>query len=64
MSSLPCLSYEILAEYDGSSVFPWPEKCANTKVKNFVDLSFAFLGTKRKENRRKNVVKCYTKGTK
>ena len=64
MSSLPCLSYEILAEYDDSSVSPWPEECANTKVKNIVDLSFAFLGTKRKENGRKNVVKCCLKGTK
>ena len=64
MSSLPCLSYEILAEYDDSSVSPWPEECANTKVKNIVDLSFAFLGTKTKENGRKNVVKCCLKGTK
>ena len=64
MSSWPCLSYEILAEYDDNSVSPWPEKCANTKVKNFVDLSFTFLGTKRKENGRKNLVKCYMKETK
>ena len=64
LSSLPCLSYEILAEYDDSSVSPWPEKCADTKVKNFVDLSLTFLGTKRKKNGRKNLVKCYAKGTK
>lgn len=47
---------------DDNSVTPWPEKCANTKVKNFVDLSF--ISWYQKKEWKKNLVKCYTKETK